>query len=94
MKLSKNQREIEQEIEWYKPKRSIANFLRKLSADGFSFAGHGVGFGAEHFGLSRRDWYVGIEDYGAKVEVEISRPDEDEKVFTGTIGKATKFLKV
>lgn len=86
--------EIEQEIVHYRPKSSIAKFMRELCKRGFRFSGHGTGFGSEHFGLSSRKLYVAIEDTGKKIKVIITRPNwECEEVFSGTIGGAMKFIK-
>lgn len=90
--------EIESEISGYDMKKSVANAMRKLGELGFRFSGHGSGYGVEHFGLIKGQFYFSIEDSidGTKgVITWDTGSDEDgiEVIFTGTLRKALNFVK-
>lgn len=93
---------IEQEIEWYKIRKPIAEAMRTLGHYGFECAGHGVGFGGEDFSLinENKNCYVNFCDKGRSCEVTISKCDfplDNDGLpvflFKGTICKALKFLE-
>ena len=98
-KMTKRQRikEVKQEIEWYNPKKRIADFMFELVELGFEFCGHGCGCGGEDFSMFIPDkLHVNICDQGRKVAVMISdiTDDDDQCVlFEGTIGKALKYFQ-
>lgn len=97
----KNLKNIEKEISWYRIRKPIADAMRELGKQGFECAGHGCGFGGEHFSLvnDKKDLYVSFRDTGRKCEVFVSTSktlDDNEcpiALFKGTIGKAFKFIK-
>lgn len=49
--MTRAQREIEDEIQWYEPKARTRRLMRSLGKLGFQFSGHGAGLGGEDFGL-------------------------------------------
>jgi len=95
MKKKARIKEIEQEIEWYEVKKSIADAMLKLGEVGFEFSGHGCGLGGEDFNLVTKDLYVNFCDMGKKVKVSITNNDEDmDEVFSGTVKGALKYLEL
>jgi hypothetical protein len=68
-KLTKAQKEIEHEIEWYECSKDVTKIMRRLGKWGFEFSGHGAGFGGEDFSLIKYlskglEVYVNISDRG------------------------------
>ena len=99
-KTKKNLKEVEEEISCYQPKKRIADAMRKLVHMGFSFSGHGCGFGGEDFGMSFHTtkityYYVSICDEGRKVSVIFTFDDGHyiHTLATGTIGKVLSFVE-
>lgn len=99
-KLTKKQRLkiIKENIEWYKVGSPVAKAMIHFGELGFSFCGHGCGFGGEDFGLIRKDLYVNFCIRGTTCVVSINTsPQEDDSevatLFEGSIREATKFMK-
>lgn len=96
-KRTKQLVDIEREIQWYNVRKPIADAMIILGHKGFEFSGHGCGFGGEDFGLinEKTDRYVNFCDKGKSCEVMVNTCNFPPKtLFTGTIGKALKFLKI
>lgn len=94
--LKKRKKEIEEEISWYEPPKSIANAMIKLVDCGFEFSGHGFGGGVEGFSLIKDIYYISIDDYGNKKTCTIIKnieDDDSEIIFEGTIGKMLKYVQ-
>jgi len=93
MKKAARIKEIKHEIEWYEPKKRIADAMLELGNIGFKFSGHGAGFGEEDFSLCTNKTYVNFCDRGRKVVVSIYKNDEDmDTLYEGTIHGALKHL--
>jgi hypothetical protein len=95
--MNKRQKEIESEIECYKPKAVICKIMRDLGKLGFSFSGHGGGFGGEDFNFIKRSTYVNINHrHSGKIIINISkninRKDGGKLAFSGSPMKAMKLL--
>jgi hypothetical protein len=104
----KSLKEIREEIEWYNPKKQIADAMLELGELGFEFNGHGCGLGGEDFGLifnyaEERYFYFSLTDLGNKVIVEISdnfydeniHPEDEQSkdIFKGSVKKGLDFIK-
>jgi hypothetical protein len=92
----KNIKEIQEEIDHYRPKKSIANAMLELGELGFKFSGHGYGYRQEDFGLFKDKYYFSISDQGNRVVASVTEENENDLIialFNGTVGKALKFIK-
>ena len=91
---------IQEEINWYNPKPSIATAMLKAGELGFSFSGHGCGFGSECFGLilyyDDGFYYLDFQDHGNKVVVDLddNKEDSDEggDIYEGRISGLWKHI--
>ena len=99
--MTKAQKEIEHEIEFYNPRPKIAKGMRELGEMGFEFSGHGTGIGGEDFGLVKDPFYVNLCNTGTKVKGAVYQsnpPDSSEladtgPMFEGTVDQAIKYIR-
>ena len=91
--MNSHQKEIESEIENYKPKSVICKLMRDLSDIGFGFSGHGVGFDGEDFNLIKKATYVNIHvSSRGKVSVNIIKNTDGSLLFAGNPKNAMEYL--
>lgn len=96
----KRLKSIEFEISCYDPKPSISAAMLKAGELGFSFSGHGCGFGSEFFGLilyyDDGHYYLDFQDYGNKVVVNLNdnkeNSDEGGDIYEGRISGLWKHI--
>ena len=101
MNEKRRMKEIEQDVEWYKPKKRIANAMRELGQLGFRATGHGCGLCGEDFGLSfdvtkESYYYVNLCDEGRKVIATFTFDNGDfnsKLLAEGTIGKVLAVVR-
>lgn len=100
-KLTKAQKYIEHEIEWYKTSKDITKIMRKLGKLGFMASGHGSGFSGEDFSFIKKlpkniVVYVNISDRGrfpkCSAYVEDQEANQDDPISQVKETKSEKFF--
>ena len=97
---------VQEEIDWYKPKKAIVDGMLMLERWGFEFSGHGCGFGGEDFGMifeyqadsdgPEGYFYFNFCDEGNKVVATITDNPEgepDDVLYVGTVGRGLKLIR-
>lgn len=80
--LTKAQKGIEHEIEWYETSRNVSKLMRRLGRLGFEFSGHGTGFGGEDFSFIKKlsknvEVYINISDRKRSIKCSANINDYD-----------------
>lgn len=91
-------REMEYEINHYKPPKAIANAMRKLAEHGYGFSGHGTGFGEEDFGVTKQFGkdhyiYVALSTDGKKSRASYSLNDPELESQVGGSGQPATIVR-